>query len=1242
MKRNYQNPSPKLSSTLPILEHKQSILSLITSSAVSIIQAETGSGKSTQIPQYILERYPSSKIVVSQPRRMAAIAVARRVASELNTDIGSAVGYHIKGEAMISRNTQITYMTAGVLIQIISHIKISEPLPWEYVIMDEVHERSIEMDFLLVLFKYFLAKGKKFKLVLMSATLQKILAGYFSDSSILSLKNKNFALCGEEIEEEIDWTIEEDEWKSSDPRKNEFYKSSTTKIKNFIDVPDALRIFSSDSRQYKILINYLQESLRLANSESVIADLTSRNKDSSIISPQFLENAFQISSDPDEIDQVLYLVAARIILYHKLNTRSSGTFLVFLPGIQEISQMYEVFQEVFSDNFEELDVLMLHSSIPEKEHTKVLRPPREGTRRVILSTNIAESSITLPDVTFVIDFCFSREMCFNSATMTENLVLVWAAQATMQQRAGRAGRVSEGIVYRLLPLDFFKILHEYPTPEMQRSCLDKVILKLKLMDFSDPKLILAETIEPPGYQEICKTEQYLKSMGAIDGRGKISRLGIIFTDMPYDIRISRLCIFSILFNCVEEAFICAAIIALEKSLIANFSSIRGNDCVKHPLTFRKRLIFAKDSDSDLIMHMNAYRLWFARFGKDIEEQMFRNGHRHIRNLRASDNERRFCEENFLEINSLRETLSNYLDIKHRFLEMKLDPLFLCPNPDLLTLKLCIAAAFCDRYLISSLEISDEKQRNKYKDLLKNSNTSFLLTKIQPNVLDSDISQLLEVNKEPPESISIRNSFAVVSYPENSHIKTLKFAMWLSSYTRRYQNLAWVVVKEWRNDSAISIKPLGHYLSKVPIECRREGTSFTTNTGGKFSKSIEINYIKRLEHPYKLQFKDIITKEHFRIEEDSINSITLCASPELSSCYTLVCTEYSERNKSYMGKNTTLLPLNESLPFILLLIFTPSAVYVADESKKRYAGFKINSSLLIEFPFLFTPSDAICINDFRNLISSFTNTNDYFEESGFSVGIAESIMNLANIQRLPRRHNYPDWSKVVPWEVKPFQGEPEIGYNEGYLPPLKLLQISDSNSYSSEEILMIQTLKNDYVSGLQRLAEILECKEAQLICKICKLSLCPINRIKIVSANPPQFDIKPMYGSLIPVDNVDTDEMVEFVVKNYIVGQWEACNNGHTIGWNDDDGTYISHLAPVGFLLPTLVYLDFIPMLWENNFSELKLKAEECTKNLERMKIDRTCKICTEEFITDDDFVTHVRFNAKHLARQKEFLEIYIN
>ena len=1249
MKRNTQYLNPDIpavsSSTLPILRHKQTILNMIKSNQVSIVQAETGSGKSTQIPQYLLEAFPKSKIIVSQPRRMAAIAVARRVASELNTELGNTVGFHIKGECKTTNSTQITYMTAGVLIQIISHISKDRELPWDYVIMDEVHERSIEMDFLLVLFKYFLAKGKIFKLILMSATMQNILAGYFSKSSIDALSKKHFLLNDEEPEEEINWEVDEDEGKFITMKKNEFYRSSLAKVKAFLSMPDAIKIFSADNRKYRININYLEDILYFINDPSVLGYLNRHEKEGTRISLDSVENVFQQNS-VEEIDPLLFNIAARIILSHILHnpeSKSNHTFLVFLPGIQEISQMFDILQSFFSENFEEIDIIMLHSSIPEKEHIKVLRPPKIGTQRVILSTNIAESSITLPDVTFVIDFCCSREVYFNSTTMTENLLLVWAAKATMQQRAGRAGRVSEGTVYRLLTSDFYKSLEDYPTPEMQRSCLDKIILKLKLMDISEPKAILAETIEPPSYQEICRTEEYLKSMGALNSKGKISRIGKIYADMPYDIRVTRLCIFSIMFHCVEEATICAAILSLDKMPISNFSNMRPAESLKHPLTYRQRLKFSQDSDSDLIMYMNAFKLWYNKFGKIIQEQMFKHGHRHLRSVRPCESEKIFCEVNFLEVNSLREALCNYLDIKQKLLELRLDSMYYKPNNDINLLKLCIAAAYCDRFLISSYEISDEKSRSKYNDFLNRNNSGILITKLQPSITENDLLRLLEINLEAPSSIQINNTYTVIEYPPNVHKKTLQMALWLGNYGRRYQNLAWIIMKETISSSnTVWIKPSHQFSNKVPNEYRREGNTYNVNSGGRFSKIIEVHYIKRPEHPGRLHFRDIITKELVKIEEESVNHVILSNDPNEANFHTIVCTEYSERNSNLLGRNTTLLPLYHFLPYALLLIFNPNISYIADPESTRYSGFKINSDSVIEFSLLFTHNDALAINSLRERVGSFMNNSDYFEEYGFSTGIAESIFEFVKLERVPIKSNYPEWKKMIPLDFLSPSEQFEHWESDGYLPPIKLLSLQSPLEFTSDDIQHIQELKKDYVDYLHKTAEIVECTDSELICAICHQSICPLNKVKQVSYDPPLFQIKPQYGSLTNKSVVEHNEMSLFADKNYIINQWEVCNKNHIIGWSDDDGTYINHLSPVKILLPMMIYLDFNEKSWENDFFEVRLQNEECKRELEEMEYERCCNICEESFETDEMFSRHVRMNEKHFTREQQFLEIYMN
>lgn len=1240
-----QKVGDKLS--LPIHQHREGILNLIKNNQVTIVQAETGSGKSTQIPQFLLQDYPKSKIVVSQPRRMAAIAVATRVASELTSDLGSLVGFHIKGECKVSNSTQITYMTSGVLIQIISHIPLSTPLPWDFVIMDEVHERSIEMDFLLVVFKYYLSKGKHFKLILMSATMQNILAGYYSPTSLRLLSQKQFLLEKNDLHEQIiDWTVHESEWMPS-VMKNNFYKPTVTTISstvNFTEVKDPLSIFTTDSRKYKIHINYIKDILGHINSKTVLEYLTKAGKESLEISLYDVEFIFKNiqKSDPEEIDQIIFTVAVRLILYYFLAEpdKNNETFLVFLPGIQEISLMFEMLQDYFCDCFESLDIIMLHSSIPEKEHIKVLRPPKEGCRRVILSTNIAESSITLPDVSFVIDFCCSREVYFNPKTMNESLILVWAAKATAQQRAGRSGRVSEGKVCRMITLEFFEGLLEYPRPEMQRSCLDKIILKLKLMEISDPKSILAETVEPPSLEQINSSEDFLKEMGAINLTGKISRLGRMYADMPYDIRVTRLCVFSILFHCVKDAMKIASIISLEKNILTNFSTLRPSESVKHPYTYMQRLIYSKSSDSDLIMYKNIFDVWYKKFGKEVKKTMFKHGHRHLRNVRPSQAERKFCAKNYFEVNSLREALSNYIDIKQRFLDLKLDPWYFKETPQEPSLKLCIAAAFCDRMLVSCYEIYDERMRNREIDMLPNSKSMYI-SKFSNTISDEDIKGLLSTNKEQPESITVARSCAIIKYPENTNEKTLKMSLWLGNYTRKYLNLAWIVMKQLDNGRRLPMKPNPAFISRVPAEFRKEGSIFNINDR-RTGKNIEINFLKRLEYPYKLQHKDILTGEIVKIEEDSVNYSIFTTNLALANSLSLVCTEYSERNKYLLGKNSTVLPPWTFLPYAIILIFTPTAAYLPDHCNKRYLGFTVNSSLRIEFAYLYTHEDALWINDMRNKVSGFVSNIDYFENSGFSMEIVQDIVEFSRKERIPIKSQYPNWEKVINWSCPKFASETSTWESDGFLPPLKLLNLSEDLSYLHFNISTIKSLKTSYITELHTQVETISITECFLVCNFCQQIICPLTKIKQLPGNPIRFSIRAPYGSLVETDNTEPTGFSQFLERNYIVQKWENCNQEHLLGWSDDEGSYISGNSPVQFLLPMMRYEPFNEKMWENNFEQLKRLEMSYLKEFAELKIEKECRICDERFENYDEFSKHVKINDSHGKKEAMFMENYVS
>lgn len=1228
--------------SLPIFKDRKKILEMVDRNLVSIIQAETGSGKSTQIPQFIIESNPNVKIAISQPRRMAAIAVASRVASEMSVPLGTLVGYQIKGEHRLTSDSQIIFMTCGILIQIISHISINDDMPWDYIIMDEVHERSIEMDFLLVIFKYFLAKGKIFKLILMSATMQPILAEYFSINSISRLREKHFSLKGEDDEFFIDWTEQEEpgEWKNTEKKlKN---KEEKVSVKDFLKGSDSIDVFSADSRKFPINIMYIRDFIDLANHQIVIKYLEAKEKDCSLFVLNELESIFknQRGAEPEEIEPLLFLLAARVILYHVLRYPDvkNDTFLVFLPGIQEINQMNETLQNLLTDDFDKLDIIMLHSTIPENEHKKVLKPPKNMTKRIILSTNIAESSITLPDVSYVIDFCCSREIFFSQRTMTESLVLVWAAKAALKQRAGRSGRVSIGTVFRILSSPFYSELKDYPIPEMQRTCLDKITLKLKLMNFTNPKKILLETIQPPSIEQIEASEEFLKEMGAIDRTGKISRLGRIYVDMPFDIRVTRLCVFGIIFHCVSDALLCASVIASEKQPITSLSNLRPAESIKHPETYKKRLIYAKNSGSDLIMMMNVYKEWFRRFGKDVEAELFKNGHRNVRAARPSFNERKFCNEQYMQAGALREILGNYLEMKKRLLDLGVDLLYFKEQAGELALKICISAAFCNRVLVSQYEILDDNMRNREINSLGGSASKVYLSKQKNSIDGNDMKQLLSICNEKPINIEQNSSAIIVEFSPQVHYKTLQMALWLGNYNKRYMNLAWVILKEEKMGKKYTIRTDPSITSKVPGDHRREGSCYLLK---ERNKTVEINYVKRLEYPYKLNFRDLITGQSVKIEEDSVNFILFSTDPQLSNSHSLICSEYIERSKNYVGKNSTLLPLNDFLPYLIVMIFTPNIKYVKNQGETRYFGFCIPPNVPIEFKWLFTQDDAEKINEIRSKVSHFAGNSDYFENSGLSVEVYGDILELTEKKRIAVRKQYPDWREIIEYRVGRRLEKKEVYDVDGFLPQIPLLDLKEDLIDLPLHLDFIREKKQGYVDELQNMAKLFDIQDAYLVCGECLQIITKLSKVNQVPQQPLHFSLEVSYGALISVEFPAETELTCHIIDNFKVSHFETCNSNHIIGWSYNHRTYAPAKANLKILLPMLKYLDFAPEYWENNFAPVQSIKKSNLLELSKLKIEKNCKLCKESFSTDQAFINHIQLSDSHKRKEKEFMEDYI-
>uniref|UniRef100_A0A4W3JI68 RNA helicase n=1 Tax=Callorhinchus milii TaxID=7868 RepID=A0A4W3JI68_CALMI len=432
------------------------LVNLIENNSVVIVRGVTGSGKSTQLPQYILDHYCKTssycKIVVTQPRKIGAISIARWICRERRLSLGGLVGYQVGLEKETTTDTQLFYVTTGILLhKIVSAKCLTE---FTHIFIDEVHERTEEMDFLLLVVRKLLRTNSRFiKVILMSATINcEEFADYFAV-----------------------------------PFRNSFTPAY---------------IFEVDGAPHNVEEYYLDDLKRLAPN------------------------------------------------------------LSFSIGIAEINYMHDVFTSMVQKR---LHVYPLHSSVTLEEQNDAFLTPVPGYRKIILSTNIAESSITVPDVKYVIDFCLTRNLVCDDDTNYQSLRLSWASKASCIQRKGRAGRISKGYCYRLVTKDFWThCIPDHAVPEMQRCPLGSTVLKTKLLDMGEPRALLASALSPPNLRDIERTVVLLKEVGALSigikeienpYDGDLTFLGRVLAHLPVNLQLGKLVVLGHVFGCLEECLI---------------------------------------------------------------------------------------------------------------------------------------------------------------------------------------------------------------------------------------------------------------------------------------------------------------------------------------------------------------------------------------------------------------------------------------------------------------------------------------------------------------------------------------------------------------------------------------------------------------------------------------------------------------------------------------------------------------
>ncbi|XP_052183025.1 probable pre-mRNA-splicing factor ATP-dependent RNA helicase DEAH9 [Diospyros lotus] len=513
---------------LPVFKYRTAILYLVETHATTIIVGETGSGKTTQIPQYLKEAGWADGgrvIACTQPRRLAVQAVASRVAEEMGIKLGEEVGYTIRFEDLTNTDlTRIKFLTDGVLLREM----MDDPLLTKYsvIMVDEAHERSISTDMLLGLLKKIQRRRPELRLIISSATIEaKSIAAFFH---------------------------------SSKKRRGLETEEGAPKMKP--------AILSVEGRGFDVQICYVEEPV------------------------------------PD------YLRAAVSTVMSIHEQESMGDILVFLTGQDDIDAAVQLLTEESQTNEKPslgLVVLPLYSGISRAEQDLVFCPTPRGKRKVVISTNIAETSLTLDGVVFVVDSGFSKQRFYNPISDIENLVVVPISKASARQRAGRAGRVRPGKCYRLYTEEYFvKEMPDAGIPEMQRSNLVSCVIQLKALGIDN--ILGFDWPASPSPEAMIRALEVLYSLGVLDDDAKlISPAGFQVAEIPLDPMISKMILASNQLCCSEEIITIAAILSIQSIWI----SVRG----QQKELDEAKLRFAA-AEGDHVTFLNVYR-GFLQSGK---------------------------------------------------------------------------------------------------------------------------------------------------------------------------------------------------------------------------------------------------------------------------------------------------------------------------------------------------------------------------------------------------------------------------------------------------------------------------------------------------------------------------------------------------------------------------------------------------------------------------------------------------
>ena len=589
---------------LPIMESAKEIIDSFDRQQVTLISGETGSGKSTIVPQLIMDHMVRNNqggcIWVTQPRRIAAITIAERVAESrmpLWKPCGQGlVGYHVGLDKNTSQDARIIYMTPGIVSNKMQSDR--ELRSVRCLIIDEVHERDVETEMLLLLAKHLIRVNHDIRVFLMSATM------------------------------------------------------TPEKFKNYLTVREVIpAVISARGRPYAVTNEY-------------VADIQRRFPNRGGVEVRFKAQLEQTEISPAQRTLCMDILRGLDDYEYEINAQAPGAVLIFLPGLYEINQMKRLIINCSRQPGQEgLDVVVerLHSSLPRDRNTmkKIIDPlrPLQGRwrRKIVLSTNMGESSITISDCAYVIDFCLTKYTTKHDTAKLTRLEQRWASQEMCEQRSGRAGRTREGMCWRIIDKSFWEIgIPKTQTEEILRVPLDNcVLLGKSVFPSVKPVDFLKEALARPDDKEVLEAVKSLKEIGAltmtastrpeVDEKGNplsmmitsedledgmLTPYGKLMNLLPMDRNCVKLIQLGYMVGLTYECIIIAACSSVEAFWNYNKDvSEDDQDQAAYINAFKSRLYWASGTHSDHIAMMNAFLSWFQKMPENYRRDYRKKEHK---------------------------------------------------------------------------------------------------------------------------------------------------------------------------------------------------------------------------------------------------------------------------------------------------------------------------------------------------------------------------------------------------------------------------------------------------------------------------------------------------------------------------------------------------------------------------------------------------------------------------------------